>query len=162
MSTLVNPRDLFFLELGELLWIERMLAFEVLPRLVEEIRDEELKQALGKHLEETRLHAAQVERAFRAAGAEPAAARSAGLAGLAEQHDSQELTEPTLRDLFHAGGAARTEHLELALYDSLLGLARELGLGESADVLKENRGEEERALERVSSVAARLRGQLPR
>ena len=133
----------------------------MLPRAVEATRDEELREALAAHLEETRYHAARVESAFRAAGADPVAARSAGLAGLQAQHESQEVKEPTLRDVQTATAAIRVEHLELAVYEALVGLARALGLGESADLLDENRKEEDKALERLAGIADRLRKALP-
>lgn len=121
------------------------------------MRDDELRSALEEHLEQTRGHATRVEEAFRAAGAEPTSARSAALAGALEQHNAQEVKEPTLQDLFHAGGAARTEQLELGLYDAVLVLAD----GEAAKLLSANRSEEEAALERVMKIAERLRSQLP-
>jgi|GEM_PF-6922943 len=134
-----------------------MLAFEALPKLVDEIRDEELKAALREHLDQTRYHAARVEEAFRKAGAEPAAARSAELAGALEQHNAQQVKEPTLGDYFHAVGAARTEHLELGLYDALLPLARD----EAEALLKQNRADEEAALAKLLEIADRLQGALP-
>jgi ferritin-like metal-binding protein YciE len=135
-----------------------MLAFEVLPKLVDEIRDEELAAALREHLEQTRYHAARVEEVFRKAGAEPAGARSAELAGALDQHGEQQVKEPTLRDYFHAVGAARTEHLELGLYAALLPLADE----EARSLLDQNRADEEAALARVLEIANRLRNELPR
>jgi ferritin-like metal-binding protein YciE len=140
------------------LWVERTLAFEALPKLIGEVRDTELKSALEEHLAQTKEHVVRVEEAFRAAGAEPTAARSAALAAALEQHDSQEVKEPTLRDVFHASGAARTEHLELGLYDAVLLLAS----GDAAALLKENRKDEANALKRVSKIAERLTGELPR
>jgi ferritin-like metal-binding protein YciE len=143
------------------LWIERTLAFEVLPQAVERVRDEELRGALAAHLEETRSHVARVESAFRAAGADAVAARSAGLAGLKAHHESQEAKELTLRDLLDASASIRVEHLELAVYGSLLGLAKPLDLGESAGLLAENRKEEDKALDRLEGIADRLRKALP-
>ena len=140
------------------MWVERTLAFEALPKLMGEVRDTELKSALEEHLAQTKEHVVRVEEAFRAAGAEPTAARSAALAAALEQHDSQEVKEPTLRDVFHALGAARTEHLELGLYDAVLLLAS----GDAAALLKENRKDEENALKRVRKIAERLTGELPR
>jgi ferritin-like metal-binding protein YciE len=125
--------------------------------LIGDVRDAELKAALSEHLEQTRYHVARVEQAFRAAGAEPVSARSAELAGALQQHDEQQVTEPTLRDLFHAFAAARTEHLELGLYDALLQLAS----GEAVQLLTENRADEEHALKRVHKIAERLRAELP-
>jgi ferritin-like metal-binding protein YciE len=135
-----------------------MLAFEALPKLIDEVRDEELKAALADHLDQTRYHAARVEEAFRKAGAEPAGARSAELAGALDQHDEQQVKEPTLGDYFHAVGAARTEHLELGLYDALLPLAGD----EAEPLLKQNRDDEQAALGKLLKIAGRLRGELPR
>ena len=148
---------MFFVSLSELLWVERTLASEALPKLIGEVRDSELRQALEEHLAQTREHVTRVEQAFRAAGAEPAAARSAALAAALEQHEAQDVKEPTLRDAFHAMGAARTEHLELGLYDAVLLLAE----GEAASLLKENRKDEEDALKRVEQIAERLTNELP-
>jgi ferritin-like metal-binding protein YciE len=144
-------------QLGELLWVERTLEFDALPKLIGEVRDEELRAALEEHLAQTREHVSRVEEAFRAAGAEPTAARSAPLAAALEQHESQDVKEPTLRDVFHASGAARTEHLELGLYDAVLLLAS----GAAATLLEQNRKDEETALKRVAKIAERLTGELP-
>lgn len=122
------------------------------------MRDEELRAALEEHLAQTKEHVTRVEEAFRAAGAEATAARSAALAAALEQHDAQDAKEPTLRDVFHAAGAARTEHLELGLYDAVLLLAS----GDVESLLKQNRTDEEDALERISKIAERLAGELPR
>jgi ferritin-like metal-binding protein YciE len=144
-------------QLGELLWVERTLEFEALPKLIGEVRDEELRAALEEHLAQTREHVSRVEEAFRAAGAEPTAARSAELAAALEQHEAQDVKEPTLRDVFHASGAARTEHLELGLYDAVLLLVS----GPAATLLEQNRKDEETALKRVAKIAERLTGELP-
>jgi hypothetical protein len=47
----------------------------------------------------------------------------------------------------------RTEHLELGVYDALLGLLPD-------DGLRQNRDEEEKALKRVARIAERLRSDL--
>jgi len=117
------------------------------------VRDEELRDALAEHLDETHYQAARVEVAFRAAGGEPVAARSAELDGLLRQQGEQQGKEPALQDLATAWGAVRTEHLELGVYDTLLGLLPD-------DGLRQNRDEEEKALARVARIAERLRADL--
>jgi ferritin-like metal-binding protein YciE len=133
----------------------------VLPKLAREADSEWLAEALSAHLEQTREHAGRLEGVFVAAGAEPAAAASRALEGLRGEHDALvgSVVEPRLRDLFLAGGAAKTEHLEIALYTSLIGLAQRLGL--DPDGLERNLEEERQALERVEDTARRLREQLP-
>jgi ferritin-like metal-binding protein YciE len=118
--------------------------------------------ALAEHLEETKEHAARLEGVFRAVGAEPSSNFSPPVEKLAEHHDelASSFTDDRLADVFHAGAAVATEHLELAAYDTLLRLGGMLELGEARELLELNRDEEARALERVESELDRLVGAL--
>lgn len=151
-----NPRDLFLALLAEALWIERTLVHEVLPAVERESDSEWLAKALGAHLEVTRAHVGRVEAAFLAAGVEPASGASDALEGLKRGHEAQasSIREPRLKDLFLVDAAARTEHLELALYESLVALAPSLGVDPSP--LEANRGDELHALEELERVRAQL------
>jgi ferritin-like metal-binding protein YciE len=157
-AKLASPRDLFLQLLAQMLWTERMLAFEVLPELHEQVKSESLAALVEEHLGETHGHVARVESAFRALGTEPASGRSAALAGATDQHEevASQITDPRLADLFHAGSAMQTEHLELAGYRLLLELASVLGRDEVARMLEENRKEEETALERLQKLSFKL------
>jgi ferritin-like metal-binding protein YciE len=131
----------------------------VLPRLGREADSEWLAHALAKHLAQTRDHTARVEGAFVSAGAEPTAAASKALEGLCRDHDHLPgIVEPRLRDIFLATEIAKIEHLEIAMYEALTGLAMSLGL--AVEPLEENLREERQALERVEQAAGRLRGRL--
>ena len=156
---LASPRDLFLQLLAEMLWVERMLVFEVLPSLRKQVQSESLAAAVEEHLAQTRDHVTRVEAAFRALGTEPVSARSAPAAALAAEHEETagKIAEPRLADLFHAGAAITTEHFEIASYDLLLELAPEA----ARDSLAQNREEESQALERLRDLAEGLRGQLP-
>ena len=46
MPEITTPRELFLHELGDILYVERQLADETLPKLIDEVRDDELRQAL--------------------------------------------------------------------------------------------------------------------
>ena len=56
-----SPKELFLHELGDILYVERKLAHEVLPKLIGEVTDDEFKSGLENHLEETRQHVTNVE-----------------------------------------------------------------------------------------------------
>jgi ferritin-like metal-binding protein YciE len=160
--SIVNPRDLLLKQLAELLWIERTLFFEVLPKVHDDAHAPALQTLLTEHRAETRTHGVRVEEALRAAGVEPAAAASPPLAKLAEQHeaDAQQVTHPALRDVFHCAGAARTEHYELACYDAAIGLGRQLDLKQAVRLLEQNRDEDAKALEKIEKLARELRDDL--
>jgi ferritin-like metal-binding protein YciE len=146
-----------------MLWVERMLAFEVLPQLQQQVKSESLAALLQEHLAETHEHVARLEVAIRELGAEPASARSAPAAAAKQQHEqvASQIADPRLADLFHAGSAIQTEHLELAGYELLLELLRALGRGDVAERVEANRAEDARALEQLRKVAARVRDELP-
>jgi ferritin-like metal-binding protein YciE len=63
--------------------------------------------------------------------------------------------------VFHCGGAARTEHYELACYEAAIGLARRLGVKEAVRLLEQNRDEDAQALEKIEKLATRLRDDIP-
>jgi len=139
-----------------------MLAFQVLPSLVEAVEDERLAEALRQHLRETRAQSLRAEQAFRALGLEPSSNRSGPLEALAKEHDelAEKVVPPRLRDAFHAAAAAATEHVELALYDAAIELAKALGApDEATGALEESRDEEERALKLVETERRRLAGE---
>jgi ferritin-like metal-binding protein YciE len=135
-----------------------MLAFEVIPNLQKEVKSQRLAEVLAEHQEQTRGHVERVEHAFRALEAEPSSGRDDAMAALASQHDelAGDVVEPHLSDLFHADAAIHTEHLEIAGYDAAITLARTLGAGDAADLLQQNRSEEEQALNLLRGEAERL------
>jgi ferritin-like metal-binding protein YciE len=157
MSEITTPRELFVHELGDILYVEKALAEEALPRLIEEVNDEELKAGLEKHLEETRRHVANVEKVFRSIGEEPKAEKCIGFEGLKQEHE-QLVGEasPQLIDLVDLGAAARTENYEIAAYEGLRRMAKALGEEEAVDLLDTNLRQEKEALREVEKIATRV------
>lgn len=138
-----------------------MLVFEVLPQVHREADSELLAEPLELHLEQTRTHVARVESIFGAVGAEKSSAISHALEGLRRAHDDlvPKVVEPRLKDLAVADAAARTEHLEIALYTTLIRLAAQLDVDPKP--LERNLSEERDALKQVERAAAELRAKLP-
>jgi ferritin-like metal-binding protein YciE len=149
-----NPRDLLLQLLGELLFVERRLAGGVLRDLAGAVRDEELRLALRRHLDETQHHVERLEIAFRRLDAAPSSVLSRPFESAVAQHDelAPSVVEPGLADQFHAQAALHTEHWELAAYDALLRLAAP----EVGDLLRPSRDEEEAARQTLEGSLARL------
>jgi ferritin-like metal-binding protein YciE len=157
MAEIATPRDLFLHELGDILYVERKLSDEVLPKLIGEVQDDELRKGLESHLEQTRQHVTNVEQVFDSLGEEPQAERCIGFEGLKKEHDQLlEEAGPDLVDLVDTGAAARTEHYEIAAYEGLIPMARALDEREALGLLEENLKQEKEALREVESVAKRL------
>jgi len=157
MATLSTPRELFLHELGDILYVERRLTDEVLPKLIEEVQDDELRTGLERHLEQTRQHATNVEQVFDSLGEQPHEEECVGFEGLKKEHD-QLTGEASMQliDLVDTGAATRTEHYEIAAYEGLIPQARALGESEAVGLLEENLKEEKEALRKVETVSKRL------
>jgi ferritin-like metal-binding protein YciE len=157
MAEIATPRELFLHELGDILYVERKLSDEVLPKLIGEVQDDELRKGLENHLEQTRQHVTNVEQVFDSLGEEPQAEKCIGFEGLKKEHDQLlEEARPDLVDLVDTGAAARTEHYEIAAYEGLIPMARALDEREALGLLEENLKQEKEALREVESVAKRL------
>jgi ferritin-like metal-binding protein YciE len=157
MSEITNPRELFLHELGDILFVERALVDEALPKLIDEVSDDELRSGLESHLEQTRRHVANVEKVFELLDEEPHAEPCIGFEGLKKEH--AELTEKaseSLIDLVDLGAAARTENYEIAAYEGLRRMAKGLGEDKAVALLDENLAQEKEALREVEKIATRI------
>jgi ferritin-like metal-binding protein YciE len=153
-----DPRDLFLHELGDILYAEQTLV-KTLPKLKGEASDEELANAFGQHLTETKQHVANVKAAFKALGEQPKAERCPGIEGIKKEHDEfveNESPSPEVLDSFLTGAGARTEHYEIAAYEGLIANAKALGEAEVAELLSENLAQEQAALKLMKSIGGRL------
>ena len=157
MAALASQRDLFLHELGDILFVERKLADEVLPALIGEVSDRQLQAGLKRHHKQTRQHVKNVERAFKTLGEEPEAEKCMGFQGLKAEHDELvgEASE-SLVDAIDTGAASRTEHYEIAAYQGLIAMARGLGERGVVPLLQENLTQEREALRELEKIARRL------
>ena len=153
-GTVSNPRDLVVQLLGELLYVERRLADEVLGKLVDQVTDNELRAGLESHLGETKKHAERVETLFRQLEVAPSSNLSRTFESAVAQHDelASSVVEPRLADLFHAQAALHTEHWEIAAYEAVLPLVDD----SVAELLRPSLQEEEDAARSLVAAMARL------
>ena len=157
MPEINNPKDLFLHELGDILYVERTLAQNVLPKLIDEVSDDEFKSGLEKHLKETRQHVTNVEQVFKIFGEEPHAEECVGFEGLKKEHDELlEKSSDALIDHIDLGAAARTENYEIAAYEGLRRMAKAFGEDEAVTLLDTNLKQEKEALREVEKIATRL------
>jgi ferritin-like metal-binding protein YciE len=158
VATISQPRDLLVNELKAMLYVERKLADEVLPELGDQISNGEFEQSIRHHLEETKQHAANLERAFELLGEEAKPEKSHAIDGLVAQHDKvvKNIDSDQVRDVFNAGAAAKTEHLEISAYESMIMTAGSLGEDELVSLLEENLDQEKDALKTVTKISQQL------
>src|SRR5919205_829973 len=99
-----------------------------------------------------------MERIFELLGEEPKPDKSHAVDGLVAQHEkhAKNIESEPLLDLFDAGAAAKTEHLEIAAYESMITSAEALGESEIASLLEENLDDEKAALKKVEKASKEL------
>jgi ferritin-like metal-binding protein YciE len=157
MPEITTPRELFLHELGDILYVERKLASETLPKLIGEVQDEEFRAGLEQHLEQTRKHVKNVESVFEQLGEPAEAEECIGFEGLKSEHDKMvEESSSDLIDLVDLGAAARTECYEIAAYESLRRMAKAMGEDRAVDLLDQNLKDEKETLKEVEKIATRL------
>ncbi|MBA2742061.1 MAG: DUF892 family protein [Actinobacteria bacterium] len=157
MPEISNPKELFLHELGDILYVERNLAEETLPKLIGEVSDEEFKSGLENHLEETKQHVTNVEQVFDIFGEEPHEEECVGFEGLKQEHDELiEKASSSLVDSIDLGAAARTENYEIAAYEGLRRMAKALGEDRAVKLLDQNLAQEKEALREVEKIATRI------
>jgi ferritin-like metal-binding protein YciE len=152
--TIASLKDLYFDELGDLYDAETLM-IRTLPRLVEAARAPELREALKKHTDESRLHLERLELIFTHWGERPRTIACAGLAGIVQEADARLNREATndARDAAIIGVAQRIEHYELAAYGCARTYARRLNRLDEARLLQETLDEEGRIDHRLSEIA---------
>jgi ferritin-like metal-binding protein YciE len=151
---MASLKDLYFDELGDLYDAETQL-IRTLPRLAEAARAPELREALKKHCDESRLHLERLELIFTHWGERRRVKSCAGLAGIVQEADerlNQEATDDA-RDAAIIGAAQRIEHYEIAAYGCARTYARRLNRLDEARLLQETLDEEGRTDHRLSEIA---------
>ena len=157
---LTTPRKLLGACLRQMLWIERQLAYDVLPQLRAQAHSPDLRHGFDRHLVETKAHAATVRDVLGDLHVSTDPEESPSFRGLLAEHEQLVGCvaggDHLLNDLAHAVAALATEHLELATYESLVSLAESLGEEEVGIRLREVLEQDKIALEQVESAMAKL------
>jgi ferritin-like metal-binding protein YciE len=157
MPEISTPKELFLHELGDILYVERKLVEEALPKLIGEVTDEDFKTGLENHLKETKQHVTNVEQVFDIFGETPHEEECVGFEGLKKEHDELiEKASSSLVDSIDLGAAARTENYEIAAYESLRRMAKAFGEDKAVDLLDKNLKQEKDALREVEKIATRI------
>jgi ferritin-like metal-binding protein YciE len=147
-------KDLYFDELSDLFDAETQM-IRALPRLVEAARTPELREALKKHCDESRLHLERLELIFTHWGERRRAKACAGLAGIVQEADDRlnQAATGDVRDAAIIGVAQRIEHYEIAAYGCARTYARRLNRLDEARLLQETLDDEGRADRRLTEIA---------
>jgi ferritin-like metal-binding protein YciE len=147
-----TPDDLLTFKLGEALKMENTV-LGMLGKLQEEARRPELKDQFSHHADETRHQIENLERAFAAIGVEPDEKPCLPIEAIDKQGMANiKMADERLVDMVILGGAAQTEHHEIAVYESMIILAESIGKQDVAGLLRDNLEQEQHTLEEAMSA----------
>jgi ferritin-like metal-binding protein YciE len=148
-------QELFFSELKDIYWAEKEL-LNTLPRIAEKATTNQLKQAIHKHVNETKGHVQRLEEVFALIGEKPQSKTCEAMQGLLDEAGEiiGETKDGTvLRDVGIILAAQKVEHYEIATYGTLKALAQVLGHEDAAEFLNLTLMEEKNADDSLTKIA---------
>lgn len=146
---------LFLDSVRDLYWAENHLV-KALPKMIASASSRALKEAITKHLAETKTQVSRVERIFELLGEKTIAKKCDAVEGLTKEGEGIIETTPegTLaRDTGIILASKKIEHYEITSYAGAHQMAGKLGLKEVAALLQETLTEESNASRVLSDIA---------
>ena len=160
MAQIKDPQTLFQHELRLALGAERKV-LATLKKLEKQAQRPQLKQQFHHHLEETEGQIKNLEQALEAAGAGTSAHEAESASGIAAEGEKLiGKVDDELVDAVLLGAAAKTEHVEIAMYEALITKAAAMGSEDIVALLEENLEQERHTLEEVRRASETLSRQL--
>jgi ferritin-like metal-binding protein YciE len=149
-----SVQDLLLNELRDLYDAEKQLV-KALPKVAKAASSEQLRQAIGEHLEETKAQVQRLEDAFTRLGKPARGKTCEAMHGLVDEASQmmEEIKTPQVLDAALIAGAQKVEHYEIAAYGSARALAETCGHQDVAQLLDETLDEEKAADEKLNQIA---------
>jgi ferritin-like metal-binding protein YciE len=147
-------QDLFAHQLEDIYYAEMQLV-RALPAMAEKATDNQLKQILMLHRDETRAQVRRLEHVFDALGITMKAIDCPAIDGIIEEAEdvAAEIADKSVLDAALISAVQAAEHYEIARYGSLIAWARELGRADIAGLLQKTLEEEKVADQMLTSLA---------
>jgi len=154
MPSMDSLEDLLQDEIKDIYDAEKQL-IKALPKLIKKATNEELKEALAAHLQETEQHAERLEQVFEQFGMPIRGKRCEGMQHLiAEGSDMiAECDDDDTRDAVIIAAAQKCEHYEIASYGTIRVWANLLGKNDAGAIFEETLNEEKEADQKLTGIA---------
>jgi ferritin-like metal-binding protein YciE len=138
--------DLTLSFLQDVYYAERQI-LKALPKMAKAAQNDELKQGLTHHLEETEHHVERLQQVFEQLGKRARGKTCEAINGIIEEGEEAigEFEKGPVLDAAIAGNAQAVEHYEMARYGTLIAWLKANGHAEQATLLGKTLEEEKRA-----------------
>ena len=149
-------KDVLIDELRDLYSAENQLV-KSMPKLAKGAEDKELKQLMKQHGEETKGQVQRLREVFEHIGKKPTGKHCEGMEGVIKEglEALEEDEEGASFDAGILGAALRTEHYEVAGYQTAISMAKSLGMKDVVELLKQSLAEE---VEMAKQIQAHAKG----
>lgn len=149
-------RDKFVYDLQMMYYVENEL-LDVLDEMAMDASNEDIQMAFENHVEETSAQVRRLDEIFTIIDEPPEQRQSPvfdALVNEREQFKQEANPDEDLGDVYDLGAAGKTEHIEIAAYESLIMLARKLEMDDDViDLLEQNLDEEQQTKKQVKTLA---------
>jgi len=146
--------DLYIHELKDLYSAEKQL-IRALPKMAKAAKNQQLAAGFQEHLEQTKEHAARIEKILSEHKQSTRGSKCRGMEGLIAEGAEmiEEEADPEVKDAGLISAAQRVEHYEIAGYGTARTYAEMLGDKEGATLLQRTLDEEERTDQKLTKLA---------
>lgn len=154
MSSMDSLGDLLQDELKDIYDAEKQLT-KALPKLAKKASNEQLREALESHLQETEGHIERLEQIFEQLEMPVRGKKCEGMQHLIAEGNEMigEAEEEGTRDAVMIAAVQKTEHYEMASYGTMRTWANLLGKSDIASILEETLEEEKAADQKLTDIA---------
>ena len=147
-------KALFLHQLKDTYYAENAIV-KALPKMAAAAQAEEVQGAFAVHLEETKNHVKRLDQVFKHLGEQPQGVECKAIVGIIAEGDEvvEEFSGGEALDAGLIAAAQAVEHYEITRYGTMIAWARQLGMSEVEELLKETLAEEESTDELLSELA---------
>jgi ferritin-like metal-binding protein YciE len=156
MAATTTMNDLLITFMQDIYYAERQI-LKALPKMAKASENEELKNALMHHREETQGQIERLQKAFEALGKHARGQTCEAINGLIEEGDEivEEFKAGSVRDAGILACAQAVEHYEMARYGTIVAWAKAIGADDVARLMQETLDEEKKADTTLNQLAQR-------
>lgn len=127
-----------------------------LPKMIEQVSSDELRECLTNHLEETKVQRLRLEQIIERHGELLDLRTVESFELMLEEAEAEMtlITDEDVRDAHIIASASVVEHLEMSLYETLYEWAKQLDETADCEVFNESRNEEASMADKLSTLAS--------
>lgn len=149
-----NINELFLNFLQDVYYAERQI-LRTLPKMAKAAQNQELKDALMHHREETQHQVERLQQVFEKIGKRARGQTCEAINGIIEEGEEviEQFEAGPVLDAGILANAQAVEHYEMARYGTMIAWAKACGMNEAVQLLEETLAEEKKADSLLNQIA---------